>query len=163
MTPPSGRPRSPRWSTPTRRTPISASVPRCGRRMAGDHRLQHRELGVRAGDLRGNPCGGFCCLTRAHRNSTRWPLRRKTVEPTPPCGTCRQVLNEFAPNITISSYTRDGTGSDLVSGRAASPCLRASPITWKNVVKLLSYRYCCDRRRAVGVVPRQCVLRGEAR
>ena len=29
-------------------------------------------------------------------------------EPTSPCGACRQVLNEFAPNIKISSYTRDG-------------------------------------------------------
>jgi cytidine deaminase len=29
-------------------------------------------------------------------------------EPTPPCGACRQVLNEFAPNIKISSYTRAG-------------------------------------------------------
>ena len=28
-------------------------------------------------------------------------------EPTPPCGACRQVLNEFAPSIKISSYTRD--------------------------------------------------------
>ena len=30
------------------------------------------------------------------------------VEPTPPCGACRQVLNEFAPNIKVSGYTRDG-------------------------------------------------------
>lgn len=29
-------------------------------------------------------------------------------EPTPPCGACRQVLNEFAPKIRISSYTRGG-------------------------------------------------------
>lgn len=29
-------------------------------------------------------------------------------EPTPPCGACRQVLNEFAPSIRVSSYTRDG-------------------------------------------------------
>ena len=30
------------------------------------------------------------------------------TEPTPPCGACRQVLNEFAPNIKVSSYTRAG-------------------------------------------------------
>ena len=29
-------------------------------------------------------------------------------EPTPPCGACRQVLNEFAPRIRVSSYTRAG-------------------------------------------------------
>ena len=29
-------------------------------------------------------------------------------EPTPPCGACRQVLNEFARNIKVTSYTRGG-------------------------------------------------------
>src|SRR5438093_5244626 len=29
-------------------------------------------------------------------------------EPTPPCGACRQVLNEVAPKIQVSSYTHDG-------------------------------------------------------
>lgn len=29
-------------------------------------------------------------------------------EPTPPCGACRQVLNEFAPSIRVTSYTRGG-------------------------------------------------------
>ncbi|MEX2111396.1 MAG: cytidine deaminase [Gemmatimonadaceae bacterium] len=35
-------------------------------------------------------------------------IATEDTEPTPPCGTCRQVLCEFAPNITVSSYTRDG-------------------------------------------------------
>lgn len=35
-------------------------------------------------------------------------IATEDVEPTPPCGTCRQVLSEFAPDITVSSYTRDG-------------------------------------------------------
>jgi cytidine deaminase len=39
---------------------------------------------------------------------TEMAIATDDSEPTPPCGACRQVLNEFAPDITISSYTREG-------------------------------------------------------
>jgi cytidine deaminase len=35
-------------------------------------------------------------------------IATEDTEPTPPGGTCRQVLSEFAPNITVSSYTQGG-------------------------------------------------------
>ena len=35
-------------------------------------------------------------------------IATEDTEPTPPCGACRQVLSEFAPDIKITSYTRDG-------------------------------------------------------
>jgi len=50
----------------------------------------------------------FKALSEGHRAFRRIAVVADTEEPTPPCGACRQVLNEFAPNIKISSYTRDG-------------------------------------------------------
>src|SRR5262247_1966279 len=35
----------------------------------------------------------------------------EATEPTPPCGMCRQMLEEFAPHLLVVSVTRDGRSS----------------------------------------------------
>jgi cytidine deaminase len=35
-------------------------------------------------------------------------IATEAEEPTPPCGICRQVLEEFAPHLQVLSITRDG-------------------------------------------------------
>jgi cytidine deaminase len=35
-------------------------------------------------------------------------IATEAQEPTPPCGFCRQVLEEFAPTVLVVSITRDG-------------------------------------------------------
>jgi cytidine deaminase len=35
-------------------------------------------------------------------------IATEAEEPTPPCGICRQVLEEFAPHLLVLSMTRDG-------------------------------------------------------
>lgn len=35
-------------------------------------------------------------------------IATEAEEPTPPCGICRQVLEEFSPRLTVVSFTRSG-------------------------------------------------------
>lgn len=32
----------------------------------------------------------------------------ESEEPSPPCGSCRQTMSEFAPDLLVSSYSRNG-------------------------------------------------------
>jgi cytidine deaminase len=43
-----------------------------------------------------------------HRTFTHLALVTEADEPTSPCGMCRQVLVEFAPNLHVASYTTSG-------------------------------------------------------
>jgi len=43
-----------------------------------------------------------------HRDFTHLALVTEADEPTPPCGMCRQVLAEFAPDLQITSHTTSG-------------------------------------------------------
>jgi cytidine deaminase len=43
-----------------------------------------------------------------HRDFTHLAIVTEADEPTPPCGICRQVLAEFAPELQVASHTISG-------------------------------------------------------
>jgi len=58
-------------------------------------------------------------VTKGERSFTAIVIATEAESPTPPCGICRQVLNEFAPALVVVSITRGGaearwTMSDLL-------------------------------------------------
>jgi cytidine deaminase len=47
-------------------------------------------------------------VARGIRTFEAIAIATEAEEPTPPCGICRQVLEEFAPHLQVLSITRDG-------------------------------------------------------
>jgi cytidine deaminase len=47
-------------------------------------------------------------VARGVRTFEAIAIATEAEEPTPPCGICRQVLEEFAPHLQVLSFTRDG-------------------------------------------------------
>ncbi|MEO7458031.1 MAG: cytidine deaminase [Gemmatimonadaceae bacterium] len=47
-------------------------------------------------------------VSRGVRSFTAIVIATEAEVPTPPCGICRQVLMEFAPDLTVLSVTRSG-------------------------------------------------------
>ena len=50
-------------------------------------------------------------VARGIRSFEALLIATEAVEPTPPCGMCRQVLEEFAPHLLVVSVTRAGRTS----------------------------------------------------
>jgi cytidine deaminase len=47
-------------------------------------------------------------VARGNRSFETILITTEAEEPTPPCGMCRQVLEEFSPHMLVVSVTRDG-------------------------------------------------------
>jgi cytidine deaminase len=47
-------------------------------------------------------------VARGNRTFEMILIATEAEEPTPPCGMCRQVLEEFSPHLMVVSVTRDG-------------------------------------------------------
>ena len=47
-------------------------------------------------------------VARGNRSFEMIVVATEAEEPTPPCGICRQVLEEFSPHALVMSFTRDG-------------------------------------------------------
>jgi cytidine deaminase len=47
-------------------------------------------------------------IARGNRSFEAMVIATEAEEPTPPCGICRQVMEEFSPQLTVMAFTRDG-------------------------------------------------------
>jgi cytidine deaminase len=47
-------------------------------------------------------------VSRGNRSFEAVVIATEAEEPTPPCGICRQVMEEFSPHLVVMSFTRDG-------------------------------------------------------
>jgi cytidine deaminase len=53
-------------------------------------------------------CAVGNAVARGLRTFAAIAIATEAEEPTPPCGICRQMLEEFAPHLVVHSVTRDG-------------------------------------------------------
>ena len=47
-------------------------------------------------------------IARGNRSFEAVVIATEAEEPTPPCGICRQVMEEFSPHLVVMAFTREG-------------------------------------------------------
>ena len=53
-------------------------------------------------------CAVSAAIARGNRSFEAVVIATEAEEPTPPCGICRQVMEEFSPHLVVMAFTRDG-------------------------------------------------------
>lgn len=85
---------------------------RVGAALVDDAGTVYRGCNVENASYGGAICAERSAVTRAvtdgARRFTRIVIATEAPVPTPPCGICRQVLVEFAPQLVVESHTRGG-------------------------------------------------------
>lgn len=56
----------------------------------------------------------FKALSEGHRKFDRIYIMSDLKEPCPPCGACRQVLMDYAPNLKVIMYSSNGKKSEAL-------------------------------------------------
>ena len=56
----------------------------------------------------------FKALSEGHRKFDRIYIMSDLPKPCPPCGACRQVLMDYAPNINVIMYSNNGEKNEAM-------------------------------------------------
>ena len=72
-------------------------------------------------------------VARGIRSFEAIAIATEAEEPTPPCGICRQVLEEFSPHLVVMAFTRDGREArwtlDELTAESIYPALTGPAMT----------------------------------
>lgn len=91
--------------SPYSKFPVGAAVVTIDRRIFSGCNVENASYGLTMCAERN---AVFQAVSKGHKHIRAIVIVTPTDEPTSPCGACRQVINEFAPECDVFSFTHQG-------------------------------------------------------